>query len=161
MHLTLLKLCPLVDESAANKKKSFGFKSTSPLTLRCPRYFVNQKAQGYPLDFCLPVRFFENIFHGYVFKVKKSNGDIFIAWSRKSRSTPVLHDLPYIPLQTRYEVGLGVDFNIFEVRDVKNVETITWPWRLTLKLNIFDHNQKFIPFIEIKIQSTLRWPVNL
>ena len=61
---------------------------------------------------------------------------ICIAWPWKSRSNTLFHDLSYLRLQTWYEFDLGVDSNIFEVDDIKNVENNTWSWRLTLELKV-------------------------
>ena len=80
-----------------------------------------------PLDFCLPVRIFWKYFSWICFRGQgiqrwQCKNYIFIAWPWKSRSNTFLHDLSYLRLQTWYKVDLGVDSNIFEVKDIKNVE---------------------------------------
>ena len=85
-----------------------------------------------PWIFAFPSELFKNISHGYVFGVKKFNGDNEKILSslhdlENQGQTPFLHDLSHLRLWTWYEVDLGVDSNISEVVDIKYVEKNMWP----------------------------------
>ena len=103
------------------------------LIRRCPRYFANRKRPrggGYhhPWIFAFPSdELFGNISHGYVFGVKESNGD-------NEKILSLLHDLenqgqtPFCMTfhisgckHAWYKLDLGVDSNIFEVKNIENV----------------------------------------
>ena len=95
-----------------------------------------------PWILVFPSEFFKTISHGYVFGVKESNSD-------NEKILSLLHDLenqgqtPFCMTfhisgwKTWYKVDLGVDSNIFEVEDIKNVKinSVT----LTVDLGIQGH----------------------
>ena len=73
-----------------NKKTRVHHPTVARFNPQMPKVFRQPKTPkggGYhPLDFCLSVRIFVNISHGYVFGVKESNGV-------NKKILPLLHDL--------------------------------------------------------------------
>ena len=104
------------------------------------------KGGGYhppPWILVFPSEFLKNISHGYVFRVKESNGD-------NEKILSLLHDLenqgqtPFCMTfhifgckHDTIKVNLGVDSNIFEVEDIKNVKNNSVT--LTVDLGIQGH----------------------
>ena len=119
------------------------------LTRRRPRYFANRKRprgggglmHPPPWIFAFPSEFFENISHGYVFGVKESNGD-------NEKILSLLHDLEnqgqtpfcmtFLISGCKHDTKLIlVSILTFLRSRISNMSnSITWPWRLTLKLKV-------------------------
>ena len=49
---------------------------------------------------------------------------IFEVWPWKSRSNTFLHDLSYLRLYTWHKLDPGIESNIFEVKNIRNVKNI-------------------------------------
>ena len=94
-----------------------------------------------PWIFAFPSEFFLNISHGYVFGVKESNGD-------NEKILSLLHDLEnqgqtpfcmtFLISGCKHDTKLIlVSILTFSRSRISNMlNSITWPWRLTLKLKV-------------------------
>ena len=69
--------------------------------------------------------------------------------------THSLYDFSYLGLYTCYRLDLGVDFNILRSRISENLKAVTWPWWLTLKMEV-----KHIcvwPFVSLVVNIIQTW----
>ena len=94
-----------------------------------------------PWIFAFPSEFFENIFHGYVFGVKESNGD-------NEKILSLLHDLEnqgqtpfcmtFLISGCKHDTKLIlVSILTFSRSGISNMwKKIAWIWRLTLELKV-------------------------
>ena len=113
-----------------------------------------------PWIFAFPSEFFENTSHGYVFKVKESNGD-----NEKILSS--LHDLEnqgqtpfcmtFLISGCKHDTKLIlVSILTFSRSGISNMwKKITWPWRLTLELKVTHILCMTLPYLRLNTSYRL------